>query len=152
MSMSVNPKCAAQSPKWLCLPPKQRSAGRKLADLCGSELSAAQIGNLLTFVALCLGHPLPLCLLPSPISLLPTAAGTPSPSPPSHPPLSLALSPVLSLHLYLCLPPSLSLSPSLPSSLPLGGVSARLGLGIFLESVAALDCVARYPGPLPCGN
>ena len=28
----------------------QRSADRKLADLCGSELSAAQIGNLLTFV------------------------------------------------------------------------------------------------------
>ena len=28
----------------------QRSAGRKLADLCGSELSAAQRGDLLTFV------------------------------------------------------------------------------------------------------
>ena len=28
----------------------QRSAARKLADVCASELSAAQRGNLLTFV------------------------------------------------------------------------------------------------------
>ena len=37
----------------------------------------------------------------------------------------------------------------LPDDWPALWVSIWLGLGIFLESVAALDGVARYPGPLP---